>query len=345
VALSIGMPDGSAPPAAQSVREPLRVDAPFQVEHEEDGLKIVVGIPRAQPALGLYNRGLTLLETHEELVPGLSVKAVSRWLEHTLTRDNVRRDKGFARVAKKAKELAEGPLKARLSEELRRTATDPTLREDWRVVFHYAYSRLKPGQLWLRRPGGGALEGEQVYKRSPARSLWVAERRSPLVERLDAAGVPVVEAMPQDTLDGLLRRFELKEAMSAEAMWTHAEPISLDSAPAFSAALCDALELLRSPARTVVVTRLHGACAELPFAVVPALGKPVMASTAAGSPFGRKAEPTLVLNSGHSDIARLGPLFDRAPRLAALLVARRLAVYFGALNEESERALTGWALS
>jgi molecular chaperone HtpG len=345
VALSVGNAAGSTPPA-ESVREPLSVDAPFQVEHEEDGLKLVVGVSRnLVPTLGLYNRGLTLLESHEELLPGLSIKAVSRWLEHTLTRDNVRRDKAFARVVKKAKELADGPLKERLPEELRRTAQDPQLKDDWRVLFHYAQSRLKPDKLWLRRPGGGALEGEAVYKRSPSRWLWVADRRSPLVERLDAAGVPVVEAMAQDDINTLLRRFELRQTASAEELWTHAEPVSNDAAPAFSAALIDALGLLRARTESVFITRLHGACEELPFALVQALGKPVLAEVAIASPFSRKAAATLVLNSAHDDIARMGPLLGRAPRLAALLVARRLAVYFSALDESSERALTGWALS
>jgi molecular chaperone HtpG len=347
VALTIGPADGTPPPPAQSVREPLSVDAPFQVEHQEDGLKLVVGVSRQpQPTLGLYNRGLTLLETQEELIPGVSIKAIASRLEHTLTRDNVRRDQNFAKVVKRAQAMVDGPLKDRLPDELRRTAQDPLLRDDWRTLFGYAQSRLKPAQLWLRRPEGGAIDGTRLLKHSPLRWLWLAEKRTPIVDRLDAAGVPVIELLPNDGLGGVVReRFGLVDSAMAEQVWTHAEPTSGDPAPAFTAALSEALRLLKATSKSVALTRLHGAAAELPFVLVDDLGKPLMLATAAGSPFARKAPGTLVLNQGHADIARLGPLLASAPRLAAMLVARRVAAHFSALDASRDRALTGWGLA
>ena len=130
------------------------------------------------PRAGDVRRGLTLLETHEELLPGLSVKAVSSTLEHTLTRDNVRRDQAFARVVKKARELAKGPLLERLPEELRRTAQDPTLGADWRALFAYAQRALPPQKLWLRRPEGGALQGDAVLRAVKGQTLWLGTRHT-----------------------------------------------------------------------------------------------------------------------------------------------------------------------
>jgi HSP90 family molecular chaperone len=66
VVFTAGRSDGSAPPAPQPVKEPLAVDAPFQVEHQEEGTHIIAGPARTEPPVtGMYNRGLTLLETKE----------------------------------------------------------------------------------------------------------------------------------------------------------------------------------------------------------------------------------------------------------------------------------------
>ena len=345
VALSVGKSDGAAPPAPVSVREPLQVDAPLQVEHQEEGLHVVVGVPRQQATLGLYNRGLTLLESHEEIVAGVSVKAIARALEHTLTRDNVRRDKNFARVVKVAQKLADGPLKEKLSEAMRRAAADPNGRADWLALYLYAQQRLPPSQMWLRRPEGGALEGRAVAKLIEDQTLWVAEKRTALVDRLDAAGIPVLEALPSEPWVHVVRNhFEGKDVGVAEEAWTHAEPVAVDTAPAFSAALAEALDLLEARAKAVAVTRLHGACATEAFALVHSLGKPVLKFSALQSPFARGAAPTLVLNTAHKDFDRFAPLLQTAPRLAAMLICRRVAVLYGALTTDADKALTGWAL-
>lgn len=346
VAFAAGSSAGQSPPPAVSVREPLQVDAPFQVEHQEDGLHVVVGVPRQLPVqLGLYNRGLTLFETHEELVPGLAVKAVSRTLEHTLTRDNVRRDRAFQQVVKVAQRLAKGPLRERLGAELRRCAQDPALQADWAALFRYAHTQLEPKALWLRRPEGGALAGADVWRAVNERALHVAVKRTPLVDRLDAAGVPVLEGVPGDPWVGWAQaRFEATEAVPAEDMWTHAEPVAGDAAPGFASALGEALALVGARPTQVAVTPVHGACRELPFALVHAVGKPVLVQTAQGSPFARKCPPLLVLNAAHKEVAQLLPLLSLAPRLAALLVARRVAVSHGKLTAAADHALTGWAL-
>jgi hypothetical protein len=141
------------------------------------------------------------------------------------------------------------------------------------------------------------------------------------------------------------RHFNGRGIALAEESWTHAEPVAVEPAPAFTAALVDALELLDARASAVALTRLYGACAQLPFALVHTLGKPVPTETAGASPFARGAAGTLVLNTAHRDFDRLAPLFETAPRLAAMLVARRVAVAFGKLDPDADKTLTGWALS
>jgi len=68
----------------------LAVDSPCSVEVSGPGTRAVVGMTAdALPEFGMYNHGLTLKQGQEALLPGLTFRIKSNYLEHTLTRDNV----------------------------------------------------------------------------------------------------------------------------------------------------------------------------------------------------------------------------------------------------------------
>ena len=71
---------------------------PVQVSYEESGTRLVLAV-NAQAACfyGFYNQGLTLLEGTKSPIPHLSFKLDSRYLEHTLTRDNVIQNQDYAK--------------------------------------------------------------------------------------------------------------------------------------------------------------------------------------------------------------------------------------------------------
>ena len=71
---------------------------PIQVSYEEAGTRLVLAVnPQAACFYGYYNQGLTLLEGKNSPVPHLSFKLDSRYLEHTLTRDNVIQNEDFSK--------------------------------------------------------------------------------------------------------------------------------------------------------------------------------------------------------------------------------------------------------
>ena len=149
---------------------------------------IVAGPTRIWPAItGFYNRGLTLLETNEDLLPGVALKIVSRTLEHTLTRDNVRRDAHFQKALAAARTLVDGPLLAELPEQLRKAAERPDGKETWRALFRYAGKKLPKSKLWLRAPGGGAVKASTVKG-----ELVVSPTATAVSKRLLAAGTPEI---------------------------------------------------------------------------------------------------------------------------------------------------------
>lgn len=342
VTFACGGSDGTAPEPGQSLHEPVAVDAPFQVEHREDGLHVVVGPARTLPAVsGFYNRGLTLLETDEALLPRLALKIVSRTLEHTLTRDNVRRDEHFNRAMTIAKKLADGPLLAALPEELRKAAGRPDGAEDWRTLFRYASERLSKKHLWLRAPGGGALEPKGFPDR-----LVVASARSPITERLVAARIPVVECSPEEQFaETVAKVFGLDGIDAAHLAFTYAEPPAAPPPAGFVAALTELLAGVSCPVEAVTLADVRGAGADHPYIFVEAVGRPIAAARARLELQPKKKHGILCLNAGHADVAFGRELMVRAPRLSALLWARQLLVKRRLLTAKADAYLTAWGLS
>jgi len=80
----------------RSLNRDLSVDSPCWVEVQGPGTRAVVGMTADEnPEYGMYNHGLTLKQGREALLPGLTFRIKSNFLEHTLTRDNVIVDKNY----------------------------------------------------------------------------------------------------------------------------------------------------------------------------------------------------------------------------------------------------------
>jgi hypothetical protein len=76
---------------------------------------------------GFYNRGLTLFETDEPLHPSLAnirFRVDSPSLRHTLSRDNVLRDKAFDRIIDETRDIVRKSLRRELASRLMRAAKD-----------------------------------------------------------------------------------------------------------------------------------------------------------------------------------------------------------------------------
>ncbi len=348
VTFAAGSADGQPPGPPVSVREPLAVDAPFQVEHVEEGTHIVAGPARAEPApTGLYNRGLTLLETEEALFPGVALKVVSRYLEHTLTRDNVRRDHHFERAMALAKALIDGPLRQQLPEALRSAAEPRADVADHAVLLRYGQGRVDEEQLWFRQVSGAPVHGGALRAAMKAHGvLLYSPQSTPLALRLCAAGVPVLageRTSPQvEVAQALLAPREVALAHEAFCFFDPGGD-AVDER-----ALCVAMTALGKAAggrfEQTAVGTLHGAGFDAVAGCVDALGRPMRASRAAASPFRKGVPPLLCLNRAHPTVEAALSLARQTPRLAALLLIRNLAVRHGALDEPTDRALTEVAL-
>ena len=103
------------------ISRPFSLDAHCVIEHDADDTRILLGYVESRAALrGYYHGGLTLHEERDDRLPHVAFKIDSRYLEHTLTRDNVIRDdnydKAMAIVARLTRTRLVEALVGRLAE-------------------------------------------------------------------------------------------------------------------------------------------------------------------------------------------------------------------------------------
>lgn len=105
-----------------------RVNEPFQLpdtlvsyHHQVEGTDAVVAASlEANGFQGYYNRGLTLLEGLGSPLPHVSFKLRSRYLEHTLTRDNIIHDEGYEKALAEVRIAAYDELPKIIGQHLQR---------------------------------------------------------------------------------------------------------------------------------------------------------------------------------------------------------------------------------
>ena len=107
------------------INQPFGLAAPRSKTISVPGTEIVLApTSETAPFFGFYNRGLTLSEGHQEIVPGIQFKLKSRYLEHTLTRDQVLHDENYEKAMALLRAAVDGPLRDELFSEAGVSAPD-----------------------------------------------------------------------------------------------------------------------------------------------------------------------------------------------------------------------------
>ena len=149
--------------------QPFALDAPCQVRYREPGTEVVVGYRRDfEPFLGFYNGGLTLLESSHESPRHVAVIVNSQYLEHTMARDDVRKDENFRKAMAIADRLLAEDLPRRLAEQLGAALADGGAAADFGFLCRALAHQLGPEREWswaaadLAHGGGHAEDGAWV---------------------------------------------------------------------------------------------------------------------------------------------------------------------------------------
>ncbi|MCA9687045.1 MAG: ATP-binding protein, partial [Myxococcales bacterium] len=233
--------------------ELVQINRPFAVEglcptsFEREGTQIVLAYSNT-PAWGFYNKGLALavVRGKTDLVPPrlahIAFRIKSRYLEHTLTRDNVIRDQNYDKAMAIVAKLAATKLVAALFEALAEhtaslTATaaapppersDPLLRllreraADFLTREQAGELKLDP-RLWQLPiiPRIGAPPCSLAECRKQRGGWWLAPSPSPTCGALHRDGQLVVAAGHRDTaLQNLLILATGKSPQLVESLCT-----------------------------------------------------------------------------------------------------------------------------
>ncbi|WP_437483820.1 ATP-binding protein [Sorangium sp. So ce1014] len=381
IALSIADHEGNARESVERIDTPLSVAAPVSVTAVEEETTFVVGpsagaqhlaqprggAPAAehgQSFAGFYNRGLTLFETTDELFSGLSgvrFKVMSPHLQHTLSRDNVRREDAFWEALARVRELVKGPLRRELAARLPQAAAGAADGEGaaaaYAAMLEAALSpptALDPDEIPF--PLASAVAGDRIRAglRALARGrepLLVAERPGALTEAMAQDGLPVVLCNHPATVALLKRCFPMARIEEARAAYLRVreEPESARAADApLLQVVADALARARHGVARVSLCRIEGALRERGGILLPAgneRGAPEPSCHAARDVVRRAARfgprHALYLNVASDTVALARRRAAVDPVTAGNLLARALLVEAkGPLDpEDSDRLL------
>lgn len=338
----------------EPISRPLDLDGLCKVEHREEGTTLVMAMVADSQALrGYYHGGLTLHEEHDDSLPHVAFKIDSRFLEHTLTRDNVIRDESYAKAMAIIGKVARTRLVAAMFEALEQHAAGRGQASERALLYRSAarqYERGEPDPSWSKHAvvpmlGAPPASLEQLRTRPRASKLFRATQLSPVVERLRAEGHRVIDCGENDCVEQLIGA-ALRERPVPVASLCTGVPLDPTEHPAEWAPLTAALAvLLKSKWKVSELAVAHLAYPGSPVADHVAISQARVGELTALADIGQLASGwlasgrALVLNADHPTLANLRRVAEHEPELAAYLTLKSFFLH-GELSPELDAELS-----
>jgi hypothetical protein len=213
------------------ISQPLGLAGHCVVDHREDETRLLLAyVPEREALRGYYHGGLTLHEEHDDRLPHVAFKIDSRYLEHTLTRDNVIRDDNYAKAMAFVARMVQSKLCAELLGACEALAAarrfDPEAEFLRGRLLDWLEADRKPEVDLLNWPilpvlGGGVVSLAEVRKQ--IKRCWQAVAASPVTAALQADRQLVLE-FPSHSLLRLLILTHAKQAPEPIARLCTATP-------------------------------------------------------------------------------------------------------------------------
>ncbi len=323
----------------EPVNQPFDLDRPCKVTLQEPGTRVVAAFhPEEAGWFGFYNKGLTLHEGAGEFWPFIAFKVDSRYLEHTLTRDNVLRDDNFAKAQEIVAGLVERELPGTLLAELEARLTRP--RDPDRTFLYETLARVARTHRDLMKDHPERrlyvdLRGEPVSLeaiRSAHRKdrLWVDTQRSPLITGLEEQDAVVLHLGRREAALEALSALLGQPPARANDHLCRPTPAQSPEEAARWKPLCESLRRLLDDwgARIVDVVLAHfqypgSGITQLPAITQREFGE--ITRIADVQTLGRmifRRRRVLVVNADHPVVERLLPLCAVEPEFAAYELAK-----------------------
>ncbi|MFP4497657.1 MAG: ATP-binding protein [Vulcanimicrobiota bacterium] len=121
------------------VNKPFDLKSPVKIHVNENTGEIVAGYTLEDPPFyGFYNQGLTLVEGRSQHFANVAFKIKSKYLEHTLTRDNIRQDTHYWKAIDLLKKIVLEELPFSLFEEMEKQRLNhPNETERYKELIEY----------------------------------------------------------------------------------------------------------------------------------------------------------------------------------------------------------------
>jgi hypothetical protein len=302
ITLTVSDPDNPDARASKRVDTRLSVLSPLSVVETIDGETFVVGASagsellegESEPRLllecgdsfaGFYNRGLTLFETDQapsSLLRGLRFKIMSPHLQHTLSRDNVRRDGAYDQVMAKLAGVI-GALKKRMESEIASAAELASKGEGearYAALLEAAQTwslGMKPRVISFPLTDPIPMSRERVARNfadhvGRGESLLTAPQSDRLTQAIAREGRVVVRC-PDGWVEKALKWCSKYPIEAAHSVYVLVHELGRDVMTEADVALCDELRGMLETAGEVVarvgLCRLEGASADMFALVVP----------------------------------------------------------------------------
>ena len=317
----------------EPVNQALEVPGLCCARREEPGTEVVAALsPESAPLAGFYNRGLTLREGQELHLPGVAFRMRSRYLEHTLTRDNVIRDHGFEQAMAVLERAVKSEIPERLFE-LLRTSQDPDPLLAEALPYLSEWRRLLPRQ-YRAMPLFPGLHG-QAYSLNALRKAGLLEgvvyadpEPSDSSRALADQGIPVVRARPDEgtaralaAMTGRPVRSPSRDVLAPEVLPESEQPEELQVLEERLLKLARKGRWLPTFSR-VRAARFEGILRSLPCLAQPHPGEPIRLFARGILRDLKLGRPELLLNHRHPLVQGALARARSHPDLAAYVLAK-----------------------
>jgi hypothetical protein len=384
-----GHANGEIKVSGELVTEPFGLEAPITVAYQDEFSNIHIGHRRGGETLhGFFNGGLTLVQAdhnHGTAIPeliGLCFKVSSRYLEHTLTRDDVIKDGHFGKVAARLRELARDELRSKVFTEI-----DAAVRGSWPADEGPAAERLQilyEAAVWHLTDAKGVPRGQAKracargpsgriwtwgeLRKAAAEGLWFASARTPLSDAVEALDRPVLcsyggvyehthESFTHSVMRPLIQCLQLAVGTGEDGRWLGKEwfvPLAPDrnEARQWAGLASEAQRVLEDTGHKVARVEFGH------FGPSGSLlgGRTVISQREFGEPTHRgdsgelgkglfSRRRTLVIDADHPTVRTLLGLAVREPELAAYQLVKLFLLASGSISAADDSQLANVAMN
>lgn len=201
----------------ERINKPFDVDSPVKIHEKTKSAEIVAGYcDDKTPFFGFYNQGLTLMEGKKKFFNQIMFKLKSKYLEHTLSRDNIREDENYFKAMDILTDITTKKLPEKLfstiEEELKKSKTETELYKkclDYALMYmtHREEMPDKCGEKFIARDVEGKfINVDQLLGMSSQKAFLWEIRSNDVTGALMKSGKRVIKCKSGDKLITILTK-------------------------------------------------------------------------------------------------------------------------------------------